>query len=311
MPAVDPGRLPDGFPDRLPERAVVVGAGTMGARIGLCLARAGVVVTVTSRSPGTLRAAEQTIGSADLVDLTTDAGPAMATADLVIESIREDVADKHRVLRSVEEAVRPGTLLTTNTSSLDLALLAGPLERPEDFAGLHWFHPADLMPLVEVVPAPRTRDATTAALASWMRALGKAPVVLSRPVAGFVGNRLQYALLREAYALVAAGVCSRADVDRAVTHGLGPRWAAVGPFRSMDLAGLDVHLEVARSLFPDLSNVAAAPAELVELVADGRLGVKSGSGLLGTYSADERGRLERLRDQMLRMVAEGRDGEAG
>lgn len=307
MPAADLDRLPG----QLPQRVVVVGAGTMGARIALCLARAGVIVTVTSRSQATLRAAEQVIGSANLVDLTTDAGPALATADLVIESIREDLADKHRVLCSVEDAVRPGTLLTTNTSSLDLALLAGPLERPEDFAGLHWFHPADLMPLVEVVPAPVTGGATTAALASWMTALGKTAVVLRRPIPGFVGNRLQYALLREAYALVAAGVCSRADVDRAVTHGLGPRWAAVGPFASMDLAGLDVHLEVTRSLFPDLSNAAAAPAELIELVAEGRLGVKSGSGLLGAYSADERGRLEERRDQMLRLVAGGRDGEAG
>jgi len=129
--------------------------------------------------------------------------------------------------------------VTTNTSSLPLAVLADGLERPERFASLHWFNPPELIELVEVVGSEGTAPETIETLQAWVEALGKAPIVVRRDVPGFVANRLQHALLREAYALVDAGVCSLADVDRAVTHGLGARWAAIGPFETMDLAGLD------------------------------------------------------------------------
>ncbi len=136
-----------------------------------------------------------------------------------------------------------------------------------------------------------------------MQGLGKAPVVLTRAVPGFVANRLQYALIREAYALVAAGVCTWADADLAVTGGLGPRWAAVGPFQSMDLAGLDVHLAVATALFPLLATDSEPPGLLADLVADGRLGAKSGAGLLGAYPPDRREALTALRDGVLRGIS--------
>jgi 3-hydroxybutyryl-CoA dehydrogenase len=304
----------------LPHSAVVVGAGTMGARIAVCLARAGIEVTASARSIETLRAAEVTVGAAqaadlgrrhvrDLITLTTDPGRGLDHADLVVETIREDADDKRRVLDSIQARVRPDAIVTTNTSSLDLSDLSGVVKAPQRFAGLHWFHPADVLALVEVVPGPQTSEETTRTLASWMTQLGKTPIVLRQAVRGFVGNRLQYALLREAYALVAEGACSRAEIDLAVTHGLAPRWAGIGPFLSMDLAGLDVHLAVARTLFPALSSDTEPPAELVQLVNDGQLGVKSGSGLLGTYSSDERDRLAERRDAMLRTVAKAQDEE--
>lgn len=298
-----------GRPPGLPGRVVVVGAGTMGARIAACLARAGIGVCATARREETLRSAAAAIRAAlggpaaSRVLLTTDADAELARADLVIETIREDHADKAAVLEHVTARARPDAIVTTNTSSLDLAALAAAAEGPQRFAGLHWFNPADLVRLVEIVPAPGTSAATTETLRGWMAGVGKTPVVLARAVPGFVANRLQYALIREAYALVAAGVCTWAEADLAVTGGLGPRWAAVGPFQSMDLAGLDVHLAVARALFPRLATDSEPPGLLADLVAAGRLGAKSGAGLLGDYSAQRREALAALRDDVLRSIS--------
>jgi len=298
----------------------------MGARIAACLAAAGVTVCATSRHRRTLRSAAEIIRAAlaeppagsrpaspadseeaaARILLTTDADEELARADLVIETIREDHADKIALLAQIAALARPDAIITTNTSSLDLAALADAVTGPGRFAGLHWFNPADLVELVEIVPAPATSAATTQTLRAWMLGLGKSPVVLGAAVPGFIANRLQYALIREAYALVAAGACTWADADLAVTGGLGPRWAAIGPFQSMDLAGLDVHLAVARALYPVLAADTDPPDLLAQLVAAGRLGVKSGAGLLGGYPPQRRAALAARRDAMLRTIAQAR-----
>ena len=320
MTAAGPGR---------PERVVVIGAGTMGARIAVFFARAGRTVCLASRRQETLDAASATIHSVlaeapgcasgpaarqprqdgespgevlSRIRLTTDAGADLGAADLVVETIREDLGDKIALLSQVGSRVRPEALVTTNTSSLDLAALAEAVPHPGRFAGLHWFNPADLVELVEVVPAPATAPGIVETLRAWLAGLGKAPVVARRAVPGFVANRLQYALLREAYALVAAGVCTLGDADLAVVAGLGPRWAAIGPFQSMDIAGLDVHLAVTRALFGDLATGAAPPDLLAGLVDAGHLGVKSGRGLLGDYPPDRQESVTRIRDAMLRTI---------
>jgi 3-hydroxybutyryl-CoA dehydrogenase len=170
---------------------------------------------------------------------------------------------------------------------------------PTRFAGWHWIHPADLAELVEIVPGPSTRAETLEQLTAWSRALGKTPVVLTRDNEGFVVNRLQYALIREAYALVEAGVCDVADVDTVVTSSLGPRWAAIGPFEAMDLAGLDVHAAVARELFPRLSCAGRLPDLLEAALRDGALGAESGLGLRGPYSPEDAAEVVERRDRSL------------
>jgi 3-hydroxybutyryl-CoA dehydrogenase len=207
-----------------------------------------------------------------------------------------------------EEVAGPDAILTTNTSSLPLAPLAAELRRPERFAGLHWLNPPELVELVEVVGAEETSPETTEALVSWMERLGKAPVVVRRDVPGFVVNRLQYALLREAYALVDAGVASFEDVDRAVVHGLGSRWAAIGPFETMDLAGLDVHAAVADNLWPELESGRQPSPTITEVLATGALGVKSGRGLRGDYDEAAAATLKERRDRVLAGLRALRDG---
>jgi 3-hydroxybutyryl-CoA dehydrogenase len=133
-----------------------------------------------------------------------------------------------------------------------------------------------------------------------MRQLGKEPVVVRRDVPGFIVNRLQYALLREAYALVDADVCSFEDVDRTVVHGLGSRWAAIGPFETMDLAGLDVHAAVAANLWPELASGSEPTPTIADVLATGALGVKNGRGLRGDYDEAAAATLKERRERVLR-----------
>lgn len=268
----------------------------MGAGIALVFARAGCSVGLYARRRSTLDRARKRIrsvlalletnararGADSKIVTTLSLARAARTAELVVESVAEELDAKRHLLARAER-LAPGALLATNTSSLRIGDLASPLERPAAFAGLHWFNPPELVELVEVVPGPDTAPETVDALRAWARSLGKVPILVRRDVPGFVANRLQYALLREAYALVEAEVVSHEEVDAAIRFGLGPRWAAVGPFESMDLAGLDVHHEVARRLFPTLADSDAPPSRLAQLVAEGNLGTKTGRGLRGRY----------------------------
>ncbi|MGH3020979.1 MAG: 3-hydroxyacyl-CoA dehydrogenase family protein [Gaiellaceae bacterium] len=293
----------------LPREVAVVGAGTMGAGIARVFAGAGASVRLCARREASLEAARGRLGDqAARVRLTTSADEALDAAELVIETIVEEAEPKRALLARAEELAAPDAILTTNTSSLRLASLADALRRPERFAGLHWLNPPELVELVEVVGGERTARETLEALAGWMEQLGKAPVVVRRDVPGFVVNRLQYALLREAYALVDAGVCSFADVDRTLTHGLGARWAAIGPFETMDLAGLDVHAAVAANLWPELANEAEPSPSMARALESGALGVKSGRGLLGDYTPDAAAALVRRRERVLRGLRKLREG---
>jgi 3-hydroxybutyryl-CoA dehydrogenase len=294
---------------KLPDRVAVVGAGTMGAGIARIFAEAGCSVRLGARRAASLDSARVRLGPmAERVVASTALDEVLASAELVIETIAEAVEPKREVLSRAEALASPDAILTTNTSSLRLADLSAGLARPERFAGLHWFNPPELVELVEVVGGTATAPEVLTALRDWMAALRKAPIVLRRDVSGFVANRLQYALVREAYALVDAGVCSVEDVDRAVTHGLGARWAAIGPFEAMDLAGLDVHEAVAANLYSVLSNDREPSPRLARVIGEGALGVKNGRGLRGEYGPEAAAELVARRDRTLRGVRELRDG---
>jgi 3-hydroxybutyryl-CoA dehydrogenase len=286
----------------------VIGAGAMGAGIARVFADAGASVRLCARRESSLEAARPRLGEhADRVRATTSRDEALEGAELVVETIVEEMGPKRELLVRAEELAAPGAILTTNTSSLPLAPLAEALHRPERFAGLHWLNPPELVELVEVVGAEETAPETLVTLLDWMTQLGKAPVVVRRDVPGFVVNRLQYALLREAYALVDAGVASFEDVDRAVVHGLGSRWAAIGPFETMDLAGLDVHAAVAANLWPELASGGEPSPTIAQVLETGALGVKNGRGLRGRYEEADANALKERRDRVLRGLRELRE----
>jgi 3-hydroxybutyryl-CoA dehydrogenase len=289
-----------------PASVACVGAGTMGAGIALAFALGGSAATLVARRQPTLDAARRRIEASltllaaagrvkdaereavlGRIAATTDLDGADLGADLVVETVAEDLTAKRRLYQAIEPRLGPSSILGTCTSSLPLAELAAGLARPGQFIGYHWFNPPELVGLVEIVPAAQTDPAVTDRVEEFSLAIGKQPVRVAADVPGFIANRLQYALIREAYHLVAAGVCAPADVDRVVTSGLGPRWAAVGPFLSMDLAGLDVHRAVAEQLFPLLAADTAVPPVLAALAEQGALGAKSGHGLLGSYGEEQ------------------------
>jgi 3-hydroxybutyryl-CoA dehydrogenase len=299
----------------------------MGAGITVAFAAAGCSVALWTRRPESAeRAAGQAASAlADLaahglideesaavlerIAIRLDASAAVKGAEFVVETVREDLGDKRALLASVAGDLDSDAVIASNTSSLSLDEIFAGTEAPERALGLHWFNPPELVDLVEVVPASATSIEVVERVRGWAEALGKQPVVVAVPIAGFVANRLQYALLREAYHLVAAGVCRIDDVDRAVVAGLGPRWSAVGPFESMDLAGLDVHLAVSQALFPELGTETVPAQILCDLVAAGDLGAKSGRGLRGGYDAQ---RLSALRDaRIAALVASRANGPSG
>jgi len=304
-------------------RVLVIGGGAMATGIAARLAAAGIetVVLVRRREASASTRDEIARRVERLVELgeaaprslraaTVLVGDASGPFALAVESIAEDAEAKRVALARAETLVADDGIVATNTSSLRLTDLAEGLAHPQRFAGWHWFNPAELVPLVEVTGGPLTAPDTLERLASLSRAIGKQPITLRRDHAGFVANRLQYALLREAYALVEEGVCGVEDVDRAVVAGLGARWAAIGPFAAMDAAGLDVHEAVAEQLFPQLSRSTAVPALLREARRSGATGMKGGRGLLGDYPPGAAREVAARRDAMLALLAgAGRQAE--
>jgi 3-hydroxybutyryl-CoA dehydrogenase len=275
----------------LPREVAVVGAGTMGAGIARVFADGGASVRLTARREESLAAARERAGEG--VAMTTDLDEALTGADLVVETIVEEVEPKRAVIARAEALAAPDAILTTNTSSLSVDDVGGELQRPERFAGLHFLNPPELVQVVEIVGGAHTAPQTLETLRGWMEKLGKAPVVVRLDVPGFVVNRLQYALLREAYALVDAGICSFEDVDRAVTAGLGARWAAIGPFQTMDLAGLDVHAAVAENLWSELATT-SRPSRSIEAA-------RERGSIRADFDAEE---LKARRDRVLRLLRE-------
>lgn len=276
-------------------RAAVLGAGVMGRNIARVLGGYGAAVTLFSRGARTLEEARIVLTAAGIGDTVyvSSIADAASEAELVIESVPEDVALKQAVLAEAERAAPPGAVIATNTSSLPLESLVPALRRPDRFLGWHWINPAHLIPLVEVVAT----EATDSEVVQWSVArlteMGKRPIVVPA-IDGFVANRLQYALIREALALIEAGHVTPEQIDAVITGCLGPRWAVVGPMRSTDLAGLETAIAVATQLYPTLSTSTAPPRVLTALAQEGRLGAASGEGFFvypaGSDAAGDRDR---------------------
>ncbi|MCC6176919.1 MAG: 3-hydroxyacyl-CoA dehydrogenase family protein [Chloroflexi bacterium] len=280
-----------------PERIAVVGAGLMGTSIGLDWARSGFGVTIYDSDPdrvqSVLERARQ-VGQAlvdggviEVADLdaalgrlhpTADLGDAVGTADYVAEAIVEDLAVKQAFYAELDAMTRPDTVLASNTSSLMPSALAAPTKHPERVIIAHYFNPGHLIPVVEVVVHPGTSPAAVDTTTRLLRAAGKTPALLRKEVPGFIANRLQSALLREALALVEDGVCSMEDLDAVVSLGFGRRLAAFGPFTITDMAGLDVWQAIAGYLYPRISAATEPQPMLAERAARGDLGLKSGQG---------------------------------
>ncbi|MCZ7665254.1 MAG: 3-hydroxyacyl-CoA dehydrogenase family protein [Thermoleophilia bacterium] len=311
-------------PERV-RRVVVVGAGTMGSGIAQVFAQSGREVCLVDVDEDVLlRAAERIRANLDLfVELgLIEVGEAAAVrdrihgstnliaaadgADFAVEAVAEDLDVKHDVFHAFAAHCAPHAVLGTNTSGLPITAIAASTPCPERVIGTHFVNPAHVMPLVEVTKGDFTADQTVAAARALLTAVGKKPVVVWKDVPGFVGNRIQTAMMRECFNIVEQGIATPEDVDILVKNSFGFRLPVIGPFESFDMVGLDVVLAVAEYLLPDLSASSEPPRLLKERVARGETGLKAGRGMYEWPQEKVREMLEkrdrdlvrRLRDQM-------------
>jgi len=295
----------------------VIGAGIMGAGIAQVFAQAGHPIRLQARRRETLETALQRIrtnqdelvrhemltapeaeAARARIALTQDLGEALSGAAFVSENIPEQLEPKQALFAEMDRLTPPTTILSTNTSSLPITQVARDTKAPERVVGFHWFNPPHLIPLVEVIRGERTGDAAFDETYQLAKAIGKAPIRVQKDVPGFIGNRLQRALEREIFYLERIGACSREDLEIALKQGLGFRWSVVGPFEHADLAGVETYWVVAQFLFPLLSTDTAPPPLFADLVAQGRLGAKTGAGVYD-YGPGEVERIVARRNTML------------
>ncbi|MFM0009009.1 3-hydroxyacyl-CoA dehydrogenase family protein [Paraburkholderia sediminicola] len=202
----------------------------------------------------------------------------MAAAQFVIEAIPEVLELKHRLYASLAELMADDAILASNTSGFPPDQLVAPLRAKERFLIAHFWNPPHMIPLVEVVPGTATAPEVTERTAALMSEIGMEPVVLVKAIPGFVGNRLQFAVLREALNIVRSGAATPDVVDRVMKASLGRRWGIVGPLEGADMGGLDTFLDIATHLMPELAKDEDVLDLLRAQVDAGRVGVRSGAG---------------------------------
>jgi 3-hydroxybutyryl-CoA dehydrogenase len=247
-------------------------------------------------APGAARTAPTRIGP------STALAEATADADYVVEAAPENLPLKRDLFAELDRRCSPATILASNTSTFIPSSLASATRRPDRVLVTHYFNPPFLVPLVEVVRGPHTSDATVATIFTLLKNLGKAPVVVQKEAPGFIGNRLQLALVREAISIVAQGLATPEDVDLVVRTSLGRRWAVAGPFETSDAAGLDTVLAVAGQLFPAIESSPQIPALLHDMVARGELGHKSGKGFYDWPPEAAEALRERIRQALIEIA---------
>jgi len=306
--------------------AAVVGAGVMGHGIAQLYATAGAEVRLHDVSPEALssglRAVDESLAlmveegvlaSGDAarararIRPTSDLDDALRGAEVVTECIPEVLSRKRELLDRVERVVTADAMVFSNTSTLPVALLGEGAAFPERMAVTHYFNPAELVPLVEVVPHPDMPAERVERTMAILRAIGKLPVLLHRDVPGFIANRLQAALVREAFHLMELGVAGPEEIDAVVTAGPGVRWPFLGPIETADLGGLDVWRRVLDNLAPVLGRASEAPVAVRDRVDRGELGAKTGRGFFD-YPGERGAERVRERDRALIRLARIKGG---
>jgi 3-hydroxybutyryl-CoA dehydrogenase len=270
-------------------RIAVIGAGLMGHGIAQVFALAGHAVTITDSVAASLDAAKSRI-SANLRDLgqdetavtrvqpCADLAQALHDADYVVEAVSEDLPLKQKLFGEVERHVRADTILASNTSVIPITSIMQGLAKRERALGTHWWNPPFLVPLVEVTETQWTTPQAVAWTMKLHETAGKRPAHVKKDVSGFIGNRLQHALWREAISLVENGVCDAETVDAVVKSSFGLRLPVLGPLENADLIGTDLTLAIHNVVLKEIDSRPGSSPYLQKLVADGKLGFKSGEG---------------------------------
>jgi len=296
------------------EKTAMIGAGTMGSGMGLCFALTGYDVILHDISTEHLNQALKRIDNSQEVLLresiidssqaehvkgrisaTTDLAEALEGVQFVLEAVPEDLELKQQLFKDLEARCKPEVILATNTSGLSITEIASVCAHPERIGGMHWVNPPELVPLVEVIRGKNTSDSTVNLIYDLALKLGKMPVKINKEAPGIGLNRLQFAVLREAFHMITEGIVSAKDLDRIMKYGLGFRYPWIGPLETADLGGLDLFYNISSYLFKELSNAEMPPQSFRDLIERGHLGIKTGQGFF-EYTPEVRDEILRKRN---------------
>jgi len=267
----------------------VIGGGLMGAGIAQIFSVAGYDVTVFEpndevraslheRTRSNLEIIGEDESAADRITLVADMAEAVAGATYVTEAAPERLDLKRTIFAELVQLAPRTCILASNTSVIPITRIAQELETADRIVGTHWWNPPYLIPLVEVVQAEETSDAVISATMALLKSIGKSPAHVKKDTPGFVANRLQHALWREAIAMVAEGVCDAKTLDDCVKNSFGLRLPVLGPLENADMVGLDLTLDIHKTMMPELDRHDRPNELLISLVDAGDLGFKSGAG---------------------------------
>ncbi|MFJ8265133.1 3-hydroxyacyl-CoA dehydrogenase family protein [Peribacillus asahii] len=276
----------------------IIGSGVMGSSIAQSFAASGYSVTINDLNEELLQKSKNRISEnltltveevgldeeqkqSDLANIyyTTDLEKAVKEADFIIEAIPEVIEWKWELYEKLERIMKADAIVASNTSTFPISRLMEKASFAERMIITHFFNPGHLVPLVEIVKHPQTKEMVVDATLDLIRKIGKSPILLKKEIPGFIANRLQTALMREAFYLLKEDVASARDIDTAITAGPGFRWAFTGPIEIADFGGLDTWQRVFENVAPDLDQSVEAPEIIRELVEQGKLGTKSGEGI--------------------------------
>lgn len=283
------------------KKIAIIGSGVMGSGIAQSFAVSGYHVTINDIKEELLNHAQNRIsenlsllmeegavtdrekqGALANITYSVDLEGAVRDADFIIEAIPEVIELKLSLYQQLEEIIKPDAIVASNTSTFPISQLMEKASFAERMVITHFFNPGHLVPLVEIVQHDETKPEIVKATMDLMRKIGKSPILLKKEIAGFIANRLQTALMREAFYLLKEGVADAEDIDTAITAGPGFRWAFTGPIEIADFGGLDTWQRVFDNVSPVLDQSKEAPDLIRDLVAEGKLGTKSGEGIF-TY----------------------------
>jgi 3-hydroxybutyryl-CoA dehydrogenase len=279
------------------ELLTIIGSGTMGHSIALNAAWSGINVRMyglneqdssnglagISRKLQVLLANDlitenQTREILDRIKVTNSIDDSISGATFIIETIPEDIQLKNNLFLDLDKKCSPDVILASNTSGLSLTQMSAGINHPERTIITHFWNPAHLIPLVEVLRSSLTTTQTFDRAISLLKSMGKKPIEVKKEVPGLVGNRLQFALFREAQYLLEEGIASKEDIDAAVTYSIGRRLSVTGPLLSADMGGLDVFASISDNLFKNISDADHSFPTLEKLVEEKKLGDKTGEG---------------------------------
>lgn len=278
-------------------KIAVLGGGLMGAGIAQIFAAAGYSVTVfepsedvrsslEARTVENLKMVGGDTNAVDRIKTVADLASAVSDADYVTEAAPEKIDLKRSIFADLERLAPRHAILASNTSVIPITKIVSGLETTDRMLGNHWWNPPYLVPLVEVIQTEWTSPETIATSMALLKGIGKEPAHLKKDTTGFVGNRLQHALWREAIAMIAEGICDPQTLDACVKNSFGLRSAVIGPLENADLIGLDLTLDIHSTMMPELDQHNYPHELLQENVDAGKLGFKSGEGFR-TWSETE------------------------